>query len=71
MIACNGKGKYPAQNLESITNARHTKVAAEIPVFNKDSLQVADAEILVKSVYDTVCHKRIAKQTPLPGMMLN
>jgi len=54
LIACNGKGKSPAQNSDSTTNAQHTKVVAEIPVFNKDSLQIADAEALVRSVYDTV-----------------
>ena len=56
LFGCNGKEKTPGHNVDSTTNAQQSKVATEIPVFNKDSLQIADAEILVKSIYDTVAN---------------
>lgn len=53
-LGCNGKGESTAQNSDSTANAQSTEMTAEMPVFDKDSLQVADAELLAKSIYDTV-----------------
>lgn len=56
LFGCNVKDKSKVQNLDSVAVVKDKKVAAKMPAFNGDSLQITDAQILVKSVYDTVAN---------------
>ena len=57
IAGCTSKVKSRAQELDSAKIVRPESVAPQIPVFDKDSLGLADAGLMVKSIYDTVANE--------------
>lgn len=57
IISCKSKVKSPAQELDSAKIVQSDHPAPTLPVFDKDSLRLADAGLMVKSIYDTVANQ--------------
>lgn len=54
LAGCTTKEKPAAQQPDSTTKTQHAEMVHKVPVFDKDSLRIADAEMLVQHIYDTV-----------------
>ncbi|WP_133551342.1 hypothetical protein [Pedobacter duraquae] len=54
LSSCTTKEKPHIPIQDSTITAQGEKAATTIPIFDKDSLRIADAEMLVQHIYDTV-----------------